>query len=112
MPPKKVILHSLLHALGVVVYVVLVALLMTNAEKIFGGMNNIWGPVAMLLLFTVSAAITGLLVLGRPIYLFLNGNKKEGITFLFCTLGWLILLTIIVFIYLLLAYNPSNYPTL
>jgi hypothetical protein len=103
MPNIQPKLKSLLHALAVLVYVVLVALLMNNGEKLFGNMNGLWGPVAFLLLFTVSAAVTGLLVLGRPIYLFLNGNKKEALQFLFYTLGWLVIITLVVFIGLLLT---------
>jgi len=103
MPIIQPKLMSFLHALAVLIYVVLVALLMNNGEKLFGSMTGIWGPVAMLLLFTVSAAVTGLLVLGRPIYLFLNGNKKEALQFLFYTLGWLVIITLVVFIGLLLT---------
>jgi hypothetical protein len=104
MPPQKMILKSLLHALAVAVYIILVSLLMNNANRIFGAMDNFWGPVALLLLFTVSAAVTGLLVMGRPAYLFLNGQKKEGLQFLFYTLGWLVILTVIVFVIILFNY--------
>lgn len=106
MPRSKIILHSLLHALGVGAYIIMVALLMNNGERLFGSMNNLWGPAALLLLFTVSAAITGLLVFGRPVYLFLNGQKKEALQFLFFTIGWLIIFTIATFIVLLMTYQP------
>lgn len=99
---NKMIQYSLLHALGVMVYVIGVAFLMNNMEQILGNTpDTFWGPVAFLLLFTVSAAITGLLVLGRPVYLFMGGNKKEGVQFLLWTLGWLLVFTIIVFILVL-----------
>jgi len=97
----KIALHSLLHALGVLLYIVLVASIMTNAERIFGKMDkDLLGPIAFLLLFTISATITGLLVLGRPNYLFLNDRKKEAVTFLSATLGWLVAITVVVFIIL------------
>ncbi|MBU0598416.1 hypothetical protein KKF61_05535 [Patescibacteria group bacterium] len=100
MDKKKITLHSFLHSLGVVIYIALVSLLMTNSEKIFGEMADFWGPLAMLLLFTVSAAVTGLLVFGRPVYLFLQGMKKEAIQFTFYTLGFLIAESLVVFIIL------------
>jgi hypothetical protein len=37
--------------------------------RIFGEMENTLGPVAFLLLFVVSPCVTGLLVLGRPVFL-------------------------------------------
>jgi hypothetical protein len=104
MDSKKITLYSLLHSIGVVAYIALVALLMNNAERILGQTKDtFWDPVAFLLLFTVSAAITGLLVLGRPIYLFLSGNKKEALTFLFYTLGWLVVFTVLIFLTLILT---------
>jgi hypothetical protein len=103
MPNIQPKLMSLLHALAVLIYVVLVALLMNNGEKLFGNMTGLFGPVAFLLLFTVSAAVTGLLVLGRPVYLFLSGSRKEALQFLFYTLGWLVIITLVVFSGLILT---------
>jgi hypothetical protein len=96
MPNSKLILHSFLFSLGVVAYVFLVVLVMTHGDTLFGATNNLLGPLAILLLFTVSAAITGLLVFGRPIYLFLNGMKKEAITLALYTIGFLFLETTLV----------------
>lgn len=96
MPNSKLILQGFLFSLGVVAYVFLVVLVMNNGNSLFGTMDNFWGPLAMLLLFTVSAAITGSLVFGRPIYLFLNGMKKEAVTLALYTIGFLFLETILV----------------
>jgi len=43
-------------------------------------MRNITGPIAFLLLFVVSAAITGFLVLGQPVMLYVD-NKKQDLYF-------------------------------
>lgn len=93
---------SLAQALGVVVYVALVALVMNNAERIFGKMDSILGIVAFLLLFTFSAAVVGTLILGKPLTMFLGGQKKEAVWHLIVTLGWLFLSLITVFIVLLI----------
>lgn len=95
--------YALVHSAGVLLYIALVALIIQNGEKIFGKMQNFWGPVAFLLLFVFSALITGLLVLGRPAYLFLNGAKTEAVKMLFYTVGWLfIIMVVVLFVNILL----------
>ncbi|MBI5732995.1 hypothetical protein HY967_03495 [Candidatus Jorgensenbacteria bacterium] len=83
-------IRSLLHAAGVFIYVFLVASIMFNNKAIFGEEVGILVPLFMLLLFVVSASITGLLVLGKPIFLYINGFKKEALILLFATLAWLV----------------------
>ena len=96
--------HSFFHSLGVVVYIILVAALIMNGDKLFNEMNNLLAPIAFLMLFTLSAAIVGLLIFGRPVYMFLNGQKKEALSFMFHTIGFLIIEAIFVFV-ILLAVN-------
>ena len=83
------LLKSFIGAAGVFIYTSLVAWLGFNNQVIFGKPANFLGPLFMLLLFVVSASITGLLVLGKPIHLYLNGLKKETFVLLFATLVWL-----------------------
>ncbi len=64
---------------------------------------NILGWILMLFLLVFSAAVTGLLVFGYPVYLVLNKKIKEalkvlGYTFLYC-LG--IILIVILFVVLI-----------
>lgn len=97
------VFKSFLSALAVVVYASGVVLLVSNGQKIFGKSNNFIVPLFMLLLFVVSALVTGLLVLGRPAHLYLSGFKKEAFTLLLITLAWLVLFVILAAIVLLLA---------
>jgi membrane-bound inhibitor of C-type lysozyme len=97
MPKSKLILTSLLHAAGVAAYIFLVALLMQNAEIIVGKMDNYFSPVAFLLLFVLSAAITGSLTLGRSILWYIDGRKKEALQLFFYILGWLFLFMLLIF---------------
>ncbi len=77
-----------MHAGGVFIYITAVVSVLFN-KKIFENEPEFFIPVFMLLLFVISASITGLLVLGRPICLYMDGFKKEAFTLLFSTIAWL-----------------------
>ncbi|MFH1749521.1 MAG: hypothetical protein ABH837_01320 [bacterium] len=99
---KKLLKYSIVHSFGVLIYIFLVALLMNYGEQIFGKMNNVWGPIAFLLLFVLSALIVGILVLGKPIILYLDEKKKEAVQLLLYTVLWIFVITLIVFIILVI----------
>jgi hypothetical protein len=90
---RNLLKTSLINALGTVAYVAIVATVMTNAQRIFGQMKSVIGPIAFLLLFVTSAAITASLVLGRPLMLYLDGQKQEAVKLFGLTVGWLALFT-------------------
>jgi len=90
MKKSDLIFKSFVHAAGVFLYVFAVSWLLFNAEAIFGDPPKLLIPMFFLLLLIISATITGLLVLGKPIYLYLNGFKKEAFILLFVTVAWLI----------------------
>src|SRR5574340_1008604 len=92
---KKYIWQGLLYCLGVAAYVVAIASLLANGNALFGEPKGVRGPVLMLMLLCLSAAVVGSLVFGRPAYLVLGGQKSEGIKLLFANIGWLAILTII-----------------
>ncbi|MFC1651566.1 hypothetical protein ACFL24_00210 [Patescibacteria group bacterium] len=98
MKTQQLVLDSLISALGITIYVFGVSLLIMYGENLFGKMDNLLGPIAFLLLFVVSAAITGSLALGRPVMLYLNKKKNEAIKLFLYTIGWLVVFTIVVFI--------------
>jgi hypothetical protein len=89
MKKSEYILKSLINAVGVLIYVSIVAWLLFNGEHVFDNKPSFLIPLFMLLLFIISASITSLLVLGKPIHLYLSGFKKEALTLLFATLIWL-----------------------
>lgn len=92
---KNLFVSSLRNALATSVYVIIVSFIIINGEKIFGAMNNMLGPIAFLLLFVVSAAITGFLVLGQPVMLYVDNKKQDAIRLFFLTVAWLIVFTVI-----------------
>lgn len=99
------VLKSLINAAGVFIYILAIAwfLFNVNDRTLFGATPNFFAPVFMLLLFIISASITGLLVLGRPLHLYVNGLKKEAFVLLFATIGWLALFLVGILIVLLVV---------
>lgn len=95
---KNLIFLSLFNAIGVTVYIFLVSLVMQNAEKIFGKMENYLGPIAFLLLFVLSAAVTGFLIIGRPIIFYIDGKKIEAVSLFLYTIGFLFVIMILVLV--------------
>src|SRR3989344_9155769 len=94
--PTNYITRSLLHALGVLAYISLVANIMLYAEGLFGDGPSVWGIMAFLMLFVLSAAIVGLLIFAKPVMLFLAGERKPAIEFLTATVSWLGILTVVI----------------
>lgn len=100
MKNSKLVLYALLNAIGTILYVSGVALFMSNIEIIFGRSgkpDDFRAPLAMILLFVFSAAVTAGLVLGRPILLYLDNFKKEAIKLFIYTLVFLFAAILVVF---------------
>ncbi len=81
--------QGFLQALGVAVYCTLIGLLFWNGSVLFGQMNQIVGPILMLILFSVSVLVCGLLVFYQPYRLFFDGKKKEAVDLVILTTAWL-----------------------
>lgn len=82
-----------MHALGVVAYATLVGWFMHSGP--LKGPDSEWIFIPVLLLLTLSAAVMGILIFGRPVYLFLEGHKRTALQFLFCTVGFIFVFTVI-----------------
>ena len=106
MTNSKLIFWAVVDAAGVAAYVTLVALFMSNGERIFGGDENFIVPIVLLLLFIISALVTGSLVLGRPIYLFLGGLKREAVKLLVYTFICLAIIVLSIVTFKLI--NPTE----
>lgn len=85
MDNKKLFSQSALHSLGVLVYVYLLVSFMNNAQRLFGNDHPPMTGVVVLLVFILSALITGSLVLGKPIMMYLDGKKAEAVKMVFYT---------------------------
>jgi len=89
---------SFVNSVGVLVYVTIVASIMNNGDRLFGKTDTIYTGIAVLMLFTLSALVVGGLVLGKPVMLYLDGKKKEAVSLLMATAGWLAIFTVVFFI--------------
>lgn len=91
---KKIITQSLSFAAAAVIYVVLVATMMNNTERIFGQQKeSVLGPIVFLLLLVVSVATMGVLIFGKPVMLYIDGKKREAVAMVICTIGSLAIFT-------------------
>lgn len=89
---KRIVLVGLAQAVGTALYVGFVVLLMRAVEGRFGPEDTYFLVLSFLLLFVVSASITGGLVLGYPAVLALRQRVRDAVLLLGATLGWLLLL--------------------
>lgn len=97
---SKLPLIGLLQALGVFSYCGLIGIFFISMEK-FGSKQPDFLMIAfMLFLFVISAAVTGSLVFGYPVYLLINKKIKEALQVLVYTLlsAIIIFLAILIFI--------------
>ncbi|MGE5392682.1 MAG: hypothetical protein ACM3NH_02980 [Candidatus Saccharibacteria bacterium] len=97
----KTVWVGFLQALGVVLYTLLVAWVLKNANTWFGQQDKFLSPVAFLLTFVLSAAVVGSLVMGRSTLLYLNGMKREGVMLFVTTVAWLAVGVVVIFLALL-----------
>lgn len=99
MNSKTILTLSLRNALLTATYIIVIALFLSNVETIFSEPeDNFLAPAFMLLLFVISAAITGFLVIGKPIMLYMNNEKQEALNLFLYTIGWLVIITVVVIV--------------
>ncbi|MFA5211062.1 MAG: hypothetical protein WC414_00980 [Patescibacteria group bacterium] len=86
MKNNKLWLWSLAGSAGTIIYIMLVVWFMGQAEHgLFEGQSFFLAPVMMLTLFVFSALVTGSLILGKPIMLYVDNEKKTAIKMLVTT---------------------------
>lgn len=79
--------NPFINAVAASLYISLVVIVMTVGSQFSSGPDNMLMPIAMLSLFTLSAAVMGYLFLSQPILLFLDGKKKEAVSLFIQTVG-------------------------
>ncbi|HEY4481504.1 MAG TPA: hypothetical protein VI489_01485 [Candidatus Brocadiaceae bacterium] len=72
--------NPLYNALFASLYIVVIASIMFYGTKLAGPMGNTFlAPIAMISLFTLSAAVMGYLFGYQPFVLYFDGKKKQGL---------------------------------
>jgi len=87
---------AFLQALGLVIYVGLVATLLSYGEMLFGKFGPYVGPVLILVLLVLSVLICGVLTLWQSLYLFWEKRYKEAFTLLGWTICWIFIYWILI----------------
>jgi len=91
---NKIFKTALINTIGTTLYVGAVGGFMYYGSMIkIGQKAGFLAPVTLLLLFVFSAALTGSLIFGKPILLYLEGKKKEAFTLLISTLSIFFIIT-------------------
>lgn len=79
--------NPLINALSATLYIVLVASMMFYGVEKAGPVHSVIAPIAILSLFTLSAAVMGYLFFYQPVMLYLEGKKKDAVRLFLQTLA-------------------------
>ena len=94
---KKECKLGILQALFITLYCSLVGLVMWKGDEIFGRVDSFIGPIAVLVMLSVSALICGLIVFYKPYKLFFANKKEEAINVVVSTAISLFVILLILF---------------
>lgn len=78
--------NPFLNAIAALIYIIIVALIMFYGTQFAGPDKSVIAPIAVLSLFTFSAAMMGYFFLFQPAQLFLEEKKKQAIDLFLKTL--------------------------
>lgn len=95
--------NPFINAASVALYITLVALFMFYGSKLFPAKDTFLTPIAMISLFTLSAAVMGYLFLYQPLLLLLEGHKKIAVNLFLQTVAVFAGITILIFVLLILG---------
>lgn len=92
----KINMTALKDALLTALYVVAIGtVLYFGGQAKIGRENSFLVPISILLMLVCSASITGYLMVGKPILLYIDGKKKEAISLLAHTLVYFSIITFV-----------------
>jgi hypothetical protein len=97
---KSLITQSFFLALGEGAYIAFVALIMRNVNTLLGQGPEILAMAAFLILFVLSAALSGALILGKPALLYFENKRKEALELFCLILSWLFIFLVVLLLVL------------
>ena len=92
--------NPVINGLTASVYIILVALVMNFGTKIMSQPDTFMAPVAIISLFTLSAAIMGYVFCYQPAQLYFEGKKKQAVRLFLQTIIVFAGITVLTFILL------------
>lgn len=95
--------NPFLNAISATLYITAVASFMFYGSKIFPSEDTILAPIAMISLFTLSAAVMAYLFLFQPLQLFIDGHKKRAVNLFLQTVAVFALTTVLIFVLIFLG---------
>lgn len=84
-------------------YVFLVSTIMFYAPKFIPSEDNVFMPLALISLFTLSAAVTSYLFLFQPLQMFLDGKKQKAVALFLQTVACFAVITFLIFLILFIV---------
>ncbi|KKT69446.1 MAG: hypothetical protein UX09_C0047G0001 [Candidatus Uhrbacteria bacterium GW2011_GWE2_45_35] len=92
-------IRGLLHAAGAILYIFAISLFLDKGEAFFGSnLPNLFGPILILSLLVVSAAIMAILFFLKPVMLLIEKQSREAVLLLAFTMGWFVFLVAALFL--------------
>ncbi len=79
--------NPFLNALAATAYITAIGLMMNWGTKRVAPVDSVLAPIAMISLFTLSAAVMGYIFLYQPGMFYLDGKKKGAATLFLQTIG-------------------------
>ena len=92
--------NPLLNALAATTYIVLIALVLFYGTIFKVGNNSFMAPIALISLFTLSAAVMGFLFCYQPLQLYFDNKKTQAVNLFLQTLAVFAVITALIFIVL------------
>jgi hypothetical protein len=89
--------NPFINAFVAVLYIVLVASVMYYGPKLAGKQETIIVPIAMISLFTLSAAVMGYLFFYEPFQFFMSGEKRKAVNLFLQTVAVFACITVVAF---------------
>lgn len=92
--------NPILNALAAFGYILIVALIMNLATHMTNQKDSFIDPVAVVSLFTLSAAVMGYIFFFQPFQLYFDNKKKQALNLFFQTVGVFAIITVVVLVLL------------
>lgn len=89
--------HPILNALAAEAYIVFIGLVFTFGEKYAPREDTLLAPMAVISLFTLSAAVMGYVFCWQPGQLYFDGKKKQAVNLFLQTVGAFGVITMLLF---------------